>query len=1428
MKTLKSRFQLIVIIFTILVLAIPPLFADANEPKPIKITSPRIPPDIVVRKRAEQTAKKTFLLYGAEHTLQVPAYIWRHGCTPTAIGMVIGYHDGLGHFDLIPGDASWQNDNVNQAIASSGTPEDPCQHYEDYSVPEDNSVTGLLPDDYIGKRSPHANNCLGDYLHTSQSIYNLYYGYTWNTDEIPGFVAYVNSRNSLYQPTAQRYLYASLWNALITEIDNGRPMEFSVDCLGSGTPDHSVTVVGYRTSPNQYACLDTWFDTISWWDFLPVAGGTVFGVYDGYSFDLTKWVQMPEQTNSGIDIRCDRSDGLPRILADDFECTSTGMITQVALWGSWKNDIKGNIKKIRLSIYQDIPADDPCNPYGYSMPGDELWSHEFSEGDFTETLYTDLDPNYEWYWDAARLGEPNSQGDQKIWRYDIPIDPHYAFVQQGKGWEPVIYWLAVSIETDLCCPSAGYTSSWSKTEFGWKTSKDSWGDNGVWSNDDGKTWNELTYPLEHPLESDDISFAFLVDTNQPASNMDFGDCPDPRYPTLLIHNGARHTVNQGIRLGATIDSESSGKPDQNASGDDNDGNDDEDGVTFTSPIIPGSTANFTVNASMGGRLYAWIDFNADGDWDDSGERIFNGRALAAGNNNLTFNVPAYVPPDTNTYARFRFTTAQGDLTPTGLANNGEVEDYLVHISSIKWMQPPDVNSTGIDIRCDRRDDIIRVLADDFKCTNTGLITKVILWGSWKNDIKGQINKIHLSIHSDIPAAQNPPSYYSKPGIELWSKDFYIGDFNETLYRTLTYYEWWWDPNMSAVSAGDRKIWQYDIPIDPCEAFLQQGDPCNPVIYWLDVYAQISSPNSPQFGWKTSTKHWNDNAVWYKNDNWHKLQYPSGHPYNPQPIDLAFEIVTEPQNKWSQPPVPNLKWSQPPIEINPTSSLPAYCGWNQPSLREITDTEIWHLAADDFRCLGTMPITSIHWWGSYLNWKSPVPPDNEPNVWQIGFWSNVEDPNLNDPCNFSYPHKLLWQIAISANRVEQVWVGTDLFGTEVNEACFQYYIDLQPQEYFRQSNFLSDTNDNIFWISVAAVYPDACSVLSNPWGWKTRPWHWMDDAVTFDANGSLVTGRIIDPCNITPLENDTIGGVKQSYDMAFELDTDPCWVKWEQSFSGIRNWPYYEDVPSCMVAWPDGNDIWQTAADDWLCRQRRPVTAIVWWGSYLCYSYKACTDCAGPLSDADRPDYFLITVLDDVAADDPCNIYQYSHPGKKIWEYKAFDYDEVLIGYDTYPEAGPNEPVFRYSVRLPEENWFHQPDVNGIFWLSIVAVYQEHYPDYAWGWVNYPHTFQDNAVSGFPGFIPDDSNQWQWYRLYDQTGANEDLSFILFTDPAQCSTNVNYNLDNIINFEDYRYFANDWRWLGQAGGYNNSDLNCDGTVNFEDLDVFVNQWLNIYP
>ena len=62
--------------------------------------------------------------------------------------------------------------------------------------------------------------------------------------------------------------------------------------------------------------------------------------------------------------------------------------------------------------------------------------------------------------------------------------------------------------------------------------------------------------------------------------------------------------------------------------------DTDDGVTFTSPLDPGNTATVDVVASEAGLLSAWIDFNADGDWADPGEQVFQDLWLAAGTNSL--------------------------------------------------------------------------------------------------------------------------------------------------------------------------------------------------------------------------------------------------------------------------------------------------------------------------------------------------------------------------------------------------------------------------------------------------------------------------------------------------------------------------------------------------------------------------------------------------------------------------------------------------------------------------------------------------------------------------------------------------------------------------------------------------------------------------
>ena len=96
--------------------------------------------------------------------------------------------------------------------------------------------------------------------------------------------------------------------------------------------------------------------------------------------------------------------------------------------------------------------------------------------------------------------------------------------------------------------------------------------------------------------------------------LDFGDAPDPTYPTLLVSNGARHVIApNGPLLGFVIDPEPNGQPDPLALGDDMNGLPDEDGVVFTSAILPGAGATVdVVNANVPGLLNAWIDFDGDG------------------------------------------------------------------------------------------------------------------------------------------------------------------------------------------------------------------------------------------------------------------------------------------------------------------------------------------------------------------------------------------------------------------------------------------------------------------------------------------------------------------------------------------------------------------------------------------------------------------------------------------------------------------------------------------------------------------------------------------------------------------------------------------------------------------------------------------------
>jgi cysteine-rich repeat protein len=192
-----------------------------------------------------------------------------------------------------------------------------------------------------------------------------------------------------------------------------------------------------------------------------------------------------------------------------------------------------------------------------------------------------------------------------------------------------------------------------------------------------------------------IETGYICDGEEPSTcelHLDFGDAPDnaeaPQYPTLLSHNGARHVIVEGFMLGSAIDGETDGNPNASATGDDTANTDDEDGVTFVGgALTQGTTTQVSVvtflpESEDDGYLEGWIDFNADGDWNDEGEHIIVEAELESGTHTFTFAVPADAAVGT-TYARFRWSSVGGSeesgLSPTGYALDGEVEDYAVTV-----------------------------------------------------------------------------------------------------------------------------------------------------------------------------------------------------------------------------------------------------------------------------------------------------------------------------------------------------------------------------------------------------------------------------------------------------------------------------------------------------------------------------------------------------------------------------------------------------------------------------------------------------------------------------------------------------------------------------------------------------------------------------
>lgn len=193
--------------------------------------------------------------------------------------------------------------------------------------------------------------------------------------------------------------------------------------------------------------------------------------------------QLPDP--QGIDV----SFRSPQTLADDWQCSGSGPVSDIHFWYSAMDDAVPNVSSVHVSIYENIPAD-PTVPY--SRPGAVLWEREFSRDEVTCRPAGTGEQG--WYVPENGFYEPNDHSNF----YQMNImgfsDP---FIQN----EGEIYWLGLSVSA--------------ATPLGWKTSMSpQFMDTGVWGILPDPSWQ----PVYDPRFSNQVplDFAFVI-TPEPGS-----------------------------------------------------------------------------------------------------------------------------------------------------------------------------------------------------------------------------------------------------------------------------------------------------------------------------------------------------------------------------------------------------------------------------------------------------------------------------------------------------------------------------------------------------------------------------------------------------------------------------------------------------------------------------------------------------------------------------------------------------------------------------------------------------------------------------------------------------------------------------------------------------------------------------------------------
>jgi len=1084
--------------------------------------------------------------------------------------------------------------------------------------------------------------------------------------------------------------------------------------------------------------------------------------------------QLPDPNGWDIDITW------ANMSADDWECTESGYVTDIHFWYSWLRDQVGLIDRIRVEIYDDLSATDPANPYGYSVPRNVQWEREFLLGQFSTRLWGQGDQGF-----MMPAGNWQRPDHKNIYQCNIVDIPQPFYQEQGK-----IYWLALSIS--IRDPL--------NTHIGWKTSRSK-------QFMDDAVYQAATVPWApwtDPITGNSLDLAFVitgdVHYSHPERMLWQIKVPTERVEVEEVGTDFYHDFYpEDIAYQYTLYLE----PDEVFWQADflDDTKDDIFWLSIAAIYSP-DIADIPYPWGWKTRPWSWMDdavrFTYDGPLEPGiALHPIDITPIKDPLYNESFDVAFELDTDPN--------YIKAEQPFTGIRRWPHYEDEKSMATEVtttevvtKWSQKPDLTEMGVDVDATWSGPdspyLPQLLADDFNCVTTEPITGIHIYGSWwhdrlPTDVTGMENaaqvQFTLSFHEDIPPSQSPTGY-SMPGDELWTWQFGPGEFTvEMLPEEVP--ESYYMPCTGIFTQRDhRMVWKYSFNIDPARAFLQEGSPDNPVIYWLDVQAQpldVMQDPEVRFGWKTSIEHWNDDAVWRTEHMpisrpWEELRYPPEHPYAEKSMDLAFELTTD-----------------------------------RVTTEFITD----HLVADDWKCKRKTPVTAAVWWGSYIGYEFKpchgefMPLPVKPDYFLLNIWTDVPA-NAASTVPFSHPNEIIWEY--KAYDYDEVLVGYDKHPEGINVAICGAPSDPSWNNDVQAKLLATGQFNSVDIITVNTITPTLAqlqaynSVLV------------YSDAIYADANalGNVMADYV-----------DAGGGVVCAM---FEIgygsgpnphDTAQMKGRWlAQGYYVIPRTAQYGPPQATLgtVYVPTHPIMQGVSTFDGGTTSARPI-----WTTVIP---------PGATRVADWSDGAPLVVTKTIAGVPRADLGLYPPSSDSRSDFWVSSTDGALLmanALSWVASSGPTvsrrrEPVFRYSVRLPRKDWFFQEDINDIYWLSVVAVYESGTdPLYDWGWTNHKHVFNDDAVAG--SYDPA-ADVWSWIDLYDQLGNSEDMSFILFTDPNECFCCPDYNSDGIINFLDYANFADDWFWSGPPGGYNHSDLNCDGIVDFYDLDILTQLWLSGCP